>query len=112
MTKYQPVSSYTDPVPSSTTYNSSSRKAQLSRLNYFSFYGSFDDSRLGLVAFVIVFIFVFVKAFAFVFVFVFLFVFQLLCTPALFPSDLLAADSRFDRASYSALHLEDRSHVY
>ena len=26
LTKYQPVSSYTDPVPSSTTYNSSSRK--------------------------------------------------------------------------------------
>ena len=73
---------------------------------------SFDASRLGLVAFVIVFIFVFVKVLAFVFVFVFLFVFQLLCTPALFPSDLLATDPRFDRASYSALHLEDRSYVY
>ena len=39
LTKYQPVSSYTDPVPSSTAYNSSSRKAQ------FSFYDSFDESR-------------------------------------------------------------------
>ena len=36
LAKYQPVSSYTDPVPSSTTYNSSSRKAQSSRLNNFS----------------------------------------------------------------------------
>ena len=43
--KYQPVSSYTDPVPSSTTYNSSSRKAQFSQLNNFSFYDSFDESR-------------------------------------------------------------------
>ena len=45
LTKYQPVSSYTDPVPSSTTYNSSSRKAQFSQLNNFSFYDSFDESR-------------------------------------------------------------------
>ena len=45
LTKYQPVSSYTDPVPSSNTYNSSSRKAQVSQLNYFSFYDSFDESR-------------------------------------------------------------------
>ena len=30
LTKYQPVSSYSDPVPSSTTYNSSSRKTQYS----------------------------------------------------------------------------------
>ena len=45
LTKYQPVSSYTDPVPSSTTYNSSSCKAQLSQLNNFSFYDSFDESR-------------------------------------------------------------------
>ena len=35
-TKYQPVSSCTDPVPSSITYNSSSRKAQFSQLNNFS----------------------------------------------------------------------------
>ena len=45
LTKYQPVSSYTDPVPSSTIYNSSSRKAQFSQLNNFSFYDSFDESR-------------------------------------------------------------------
>ena len=45
LTKYQPVSSYTDPVPSSTSYNSSSRKAQLSQLNNLSFYDSFDESR-------------------------------------------------------------------
>ena len=45
LTKYQPVSSYTDPVPSSTTYNSSSRKAQFSQLNNLSFYDSFDESR-------------------------------------------------------------------
>ena len=38
LTKYQPVLSYTDPIPSSTTYNSSSRKAQFSQLNNFSFY--------------------------------------------------------------------------
>ena len=44
LTTYQPVSSYTDPVPSSTTYNSSSRKAQFSQLNNFSFYDSFDES--------------------------------------------------------------------
>ena len=44
--KYQPVSSYTDPVPSSTTYNSSSCKAQFSQLNNFSFYDSFDESRI------------------------------------------------------------------
>ena len=37
LTKYQPVSSYTDPVPSSTTYDSSSRKAQFSQLKNFSF---------------------------------------------------------------------------
>ena len=52
------------------------------------------------------------KVFAFVFVFVFPLVFQLLCTPALLPSDLLATDPRLDRASDSALHLEYRSHVY
>ena len=45
LTKYQPVLSYTDPVPSSITYNSSSRKAQFSQLNSFSFYDSFDESR-------------------------------------------------------------------
>ena len=45
LTKYQPVSLYTDPVPSSTTYNSSSRKAQFSQLNNPSFYDSFDESR-------------------------------------------------------------------
>ena len=45
LTKYQPVSSYTDPVPSSTTYNWSSRKAQFSQLKIFSFYDSFDESR-------------------------------------------------------------------
>ena len=45
LTKYQPVSSYTDPVPSSTTYNWSSCMAQFSQLNNFSFYGSFDKSR-------------------------------------------------------------------
>ena len=45
LTKYQPVSSYTDPVPSSTTYNSSSCKAQFSQQNNFSFYDSFDTSR-------------------------------------------------------------------
>ena len=45
LTKYQPVSSYTDPVPSSTTYNSSSPKAQFSQLNNLSFYNSFDESR-------------------------------------------------------------------
>ena len=45
LTKYQPVSSYTYPVPSITTYNSSSRKAQFSQLNNFSFYDSFDESR-------------------------------------------------------------------
>ena len=39
------MSSYTDPVPSSITYNSSSRKAQFSQLNSFSFYDSFDESR-------------------------------------------------------------------
>ena len=44
LTKYQPVSSYTDPVPSSSTYNSS-REAQFSQLNNFSFYDSFDESR-------------------------------------------------------------------
>ena len=33
LTKYQPVSSYTDPVQSSTTYKSSSRKAQFSQQN-------------------------------------------------------------------------------
>ena len=112
LAKFQPVSSYTDPVPSSTTYNSSSRKAKFSRLNYFSFYGWFDDSRLGLVVFVIVFIFVFVKVFVFFLFFVFLYVFQSLCTPALFPSDLLATDPRLNWASDSALHLEYRSHVY
>ena len=37
LTKYQPVSSYTDPIPSSTTYNSSSRKEQFSQLNNFFF---------------------------------------------------------------------------
>ena len=67
---------------------------------------------ISVVAFVIVFIFVFVKVFAFVFVFVFPLVFQFLCTPALLPSDLLATDPRLDRASDSALHLEDRSYVY
>ena len=45
LTKYQPVSTYTDPVPSSTTYNLSSRKAQFSQLNNFSCYASFDESR-------------------------------------------------------------------
>ena len=45
LTKYQSVSSYTDPVPSSTTYNSSSRKAQFSQLNNLFFYDSFDESR-------------------------------------------------------------------
>ena len=45
LTEYQPVSSSTDPVPSSTTYNSSSRKAQFSQLNNPSFYDSFDESR-------------------------------------------------------------------
>ena len=45
LTKYQPASSYTDPVPSSTTYNSSYRKAQFSQLNNLSFYDSFDESR-------------------------------------------------------------------
>ena len=45
VTKYQPVSSYTDPEPSSTTYNSSYRKAEFSQLNNFSFYDSFDESR-------------------------------------------------------------------
>ena len=45
LTKSQPVSSYTDPVPSSTTYNSSSRKTQFSQLNNFSFYNSIDESR-------------------------------------------------------------------
>ena len=45
LTKYQPVSSYTDPVPSSTTYDSSSPKAQFSQLNNFSFYDSIDESR-------------------------------------------------------------------
>ena len=45
LTKYQPVSSYTDPVPSSTTYNSSSCKPQFSHLNNFSFYDSFEESR-------------------------------------------------------------------
>ena len=45
LTKYQPVSSYTDPVPSSTTYDSSSSKAQFSQLNNFSFYDSIDESR-------------------------------------------------------------------
>merc|ERR1712067_143335 len=45
LTKYQPVSSYTDQVPSSTTYNLSSRKAQFSQLNNLSFYDSFDESR-------------------------------------------------------------------
>ena len=45
LTKSQPLSSYTDPEPSSTTYNSSSRKAQFSQLNNFSFYDSFDESR-------------------------------------------------------------------
>ena len=40
------VSSYTDPVPSSTAFNSSSRKAQFSQLNNFSFYDSFDESRI------------------------------------------------------------------
>ena len=47
LTKYQQVSSYsyTDPVPSSITYNSSSHKAQLSQLNNFSFYDSFYESR-------------------------------------------------------------------
>ena len=45
LTKYQRVSSYTDPVPSSTTYNSSSRKAQFSQLNNLSFYDSFEESR-------------------------------------------------------------------
>ena len=44
--KYQPVSSYTDPVPSGTTYNKSSRKAQFSQLEKFSFYDSFDESRI------------------------------------------------------------------
>ena len=43
--KYQPVSTYTDPVPSSATYTSSSGKAQLSQLNNFSFYDSSDESR-------------------------------------------------------------------
>ena len=37
LTKYQPVLSYTDPVPSSTTYNSPSRKAHFNQLNNFSF---------------------------------------------------------------------------
>ena len=46
LTKYQPVSSYTDPVLSSTTYNLSSRKAQFSQLNNLSFYDSFDESRI------------------------------------------------------------------
>ena len=45
LTKYQSVSSYTDPVPSSTTFNSLSGKAQFSQLNDFSFYDSFDESR-------------------------------------------------------------------
>ena len=45
LTKYQPVSLYTDPVPSSNTYNSSSRKAHFSQLNNPSFYDSFDESR-------------------------------------------------------------------
>ena len=44
LTKYQPVSLYTDPVPASATYNSSSRKAQFSQLNNFSFYDPFDES--------------------------------------------------------------------
>ena len=43
LTKYQPVLSYIDPVPSSTTYNSLSGKAQFSQLKNFSFYDSFDD---------------------------------------------------------------------
>ena len=45
LNKYQPVRSYTDPVPSSTTYHSSSRNAQFIQLNNFSFYYSFDESR-------------------------------------------------------------------
>ena len=45
LTKYQPVSSYTDTVPSSTTYNSLSGKAQFSQLNNFFFYDLFDESR-------------------------------------------------------------------
>ena len=45
LAKYQPVSSDTDSVPSSTTYNSSFRKAQSSQLINFSFYDSFDESR-------------------------------------------------------------------
>ena len=45
LTKYQPVSSYTDPVPSSITYNSSFRKAQFRQLNNFPIYDSFDESR-------------------------------------------------------------------
>ena len=45
LAKYQPVSSYTDPVLSSTTYNSLSGKAQFSQLNNYSFYASFDKSR-------------------------------------------------------------------
>ena len=45
LTKYQPVSPYTDPVPSSTTHNSSSHKAQFSQLDDFSFKDSFDESR-------------------------------------------------------------------
>ena len=44
-TKYQPVLSYTDPEPSSTTYNSSSRKAQFSQLKNFSIYDLYDESR-------------------------------------------------------------------
>ena len=37
LTKYRPVLSYTDPVPSSTTYNLSTRKAEFRQLNNFSF---------------------------------------------------------------------------
>ena len=60
LTKCQPVSSYTDPVPSSTTFNSSSCEAQFSQLNNFSFYNLFDEShRVYLVSFEFHFIFFF-----------------------------------------------------
>ena len=46
LTKYHPVSAYTDYWPSTIKYpyNSSSRKAQFSQLDNFSFYNSFDES--------------------------------------------------------------------
>ena len=45
LTKCQPVLSYSDPVTSSTTYNSSSRKAHFCQQYNLSFYDSIDESR-------------------------------------------------------------------